>query len=423
MSIASSFYSALSGMNSNSISMQAIADNISNSNTVGFKSSSVQFEDILGMSLEGVSGVTRLGVGAGVSSISASFTQGTLSTTGAGTDLAINGKGFFIVNDSATDEQFYTRAGNFHVDSSGYIANPNGLRVQGYLYDTTGTNLVETLADIVVDQTDMIAPQVTDEASLVINLDSSETATAFNIANPGGTSNYSTAVTVYDTLGQSHTITVYFSKLATPAHTWQWNATIDGSDVSGGTAGTAQLFGTGNIAFNSSGDLTTTMPVSFRTVTSLTYANGIAATAISADFTGTTQYGSPSVIQSLDQNGFAAGTISGIAITAEGNIVGHYTNGEVKNIARLALADFPSLNGLERGGAQLFKTTPQSGNPLVNKAGEGGIGDISASMLEESNVDLAAEFIRMIITQRSYQANSKIITTTDEMLAQLINIK
>ncbi len=420
MSIASSFYSALSGMNSNSISMQAIADNISNSNTVGFKGSSVQFEDILGMSLEGVSGVTRLGVGADVSSISCSFTQGTLSTTGAGTDLAINGKGFFIVNDSTTDEQFYTRAGNFHVDSSGYIANPNGLRVQGYLYDTTGTNLVETLADIVVDQTDMIAPQVTDEASLVINLDSSETATTFNIADPGGTSNYSTALTVYDTLGQSHTVTVYFSKTA--AQAWQWNATIDGSDVSGGTAGTARLFGTGNIAFNTRGDLTTAMPVNFLT-TSITYANGIAATAISADFTGTTQYGSPSIIQSLDQNGFAAGTISGITITTEGNIVGHYTNGEVKNIARLALADFPSLNGLERAGAQLFKTTPQSGNPLINKAGEGGIGDISASMLEESNVDLAAEFIRMIITQRSYQANSKIITTTDEMLAQLINIK
>ncbi len=423
MSIASSFYSALSGMNSNSIAMQAIADNISNSNTVGFKSSSVQFEDILGMSLEGVSGVTRLGVGADVSSIAASFTQGTLSTTGAGTDLAINGKGFFIVNDSTTDEQFYTRAGNFHIDSSGYIANPNGLRVQGYLYDITGTNLVETLADIVVDQTDMIAPQVTTEASLVINLDSSETANTFAIADPGGTSNYSTALTVYDTLGQSHTVTVYFSKTPSPpAQTWQWNATIDGSDVSGGAAGTAVLFGTGSVAFNTDGDLTTAMPVNFLT-TSITYRNGIAATAISADFTGTTQYGSPSVIQSLDQNGFAAGTISGITITTEGNIVGHYTNGEVKNIARLALADFPSLNGLERAGAQLFKTTPQSGNPLVNKAGEGGIGDVSASMLEESNVDLAAEFIRMIITQRSYQANSKIITTTDEMLAQLINIK
>jgi len=138
---------------------------------------------------------------------------------------------------------------------------------------------------------------------------------------------------------------------------------------------------------------------------------------------GTTQFGAPSAVQSLDQDGYSAGTISGISVTSEGNIVGNYTNGEVRNIARLALADFPSLYGLERAGSLLFRSTPDSGDPLINKPGEGGMGDLSASMLEESNVDLAAEFIKMIITQRAYQANSKIISTTDEMLAQLISIK
>jgi flagellar hook protein FlgE len=420
MSITSSFYSALSGMDSNSVAMQVISDNISNVNTVGFKESTVHFEDLLGMSLEGISGVSRVGVGANVSSMSVSYTQGTMVTTGVGTDLAINGKGLFIVEDATSDEQFYTRAGNFHLDKDGYFVNANGLRVQGYLYDTTGTNLIETLADIVVDQTNMIAPGVTSAVDMVLNLNSAETPTTFDITDPGGTSHYSTALPVYDNLGQTHTVTVYFTQTA--AQAWSWNALIDGADVSGGTAGTPQLFGTGTFAFDTSGVLTTGMPVALYTG-AITYSNGVAASAISADFTGTTQYGAPSAIQSLLQNGYGAGTISGISVTAEGNIVGSYTNGEVRNIARLALADFPSLYGLERAGSLLFRSMPDSGDPLINKPGEGGMGDISASMLEESNVDLAAEFIKMIITQRAYQANSKIITTTDEMLAQLISIK
>jgi flagellar hook protein FlgE len=251
MSIASSFYSALSGMNSNGVAMQVVADNISNSNTVGFKSSTVQFEDILGMSLEGIGGVSHLGVGANVSTMAASFIQGTLNTTGLGTDLAVNGKGFFIVENATAEEQFYTRAGNFHVDSDGYLVNPNGLRVQGYLYDSQGTNLVETLEDIVVDQTTMISPDTTSEVDMVLNLNSAEGTKTFDITDPGTTSNYSTALTVYDTLGQSHTITVYFSKTA--AQTWDWNSVIDGSDVNGGVAGVGQLFGTGEIVFDTSG--------------------------------------------------------------------------------------------------------------------------------------------------------------------------
>jgi flagellar hook protein FlgE len=266
----------------------------------------------------------------------------------------------------------------------------------------------------------MIAPGVTSEVDMILNLNPAETPTTFDITDPGGTSHYSTPVPVYDSLGQTHTVTVYFTQTA--AQTWSWNALIDGADVSGGTAGTPQLFGTGAIAFDTSGALTTAMPASLYTG-SITYSNGVAASAISLDFTGSTQYGAPSAIQTLLQDGYGAGNISGISITAEGNIVGNYTNGEVRNIARLALADFPSLYGLERAGSLLFRAMPDSGDPLINKPGEGGMGDISASMLEESNVDLAAEFIKMIITQRAYQANSKIITTTDEMLAQLISIK
>ena len=408
-------------MDSNGVAMQVIADNISNLHTSGFKSTSVQFEDVLGMSLEGISGTNRLGVGAKVSSMNPNFIQGTMMTTGIGTDVAINGKGFFIVENTTNNEEYYTRSGHFYMDQYGYYVNPSGFRVQGYLYDSTGTNLIETLSDIQVDRSTMVAPSATAAVDMVLNLDSAETTATFDITAPGTTSHYSTATTIYDSLGQSHTIQVYFTKTAN--QTWQWNATIDGSDVNGGTAGVLELFGTGTLAFDDTGELQTVMPVDFYTTGGITFANGIDATDIDLDVTGTTQYGANSAIQSISQDGYAAGSISGVGLTEAGKIVGYYTNGVVKNIAQLALADFTNLYGLERAGSMLYKATTSSGAPLVNKPGVNGLGNVSPSMLEESNVDLAAEFIKMIITQRGYQANSKIISTTDEMLAQLISIK
>jgi len=425
MSLAASFYSALSGLDTNSTAMQVIGDNIANLNTSGFKSSSVQFEDVLGQSLSTVSGTQRMGVGAKIESVDGNFTQGTLNTTNVGTDVAANGKGFFVLKDQVSEEKYYTRAGHFYVDNTGYYVNNQGMRVQGYLYDEAGTNLVETLADIRVDQSSMVAPKVTSAAEMVLNLDSSDSNTTFQLSNPGGTSTYSTAQSIYDTLGQSHSITTYFSKTA--SQNWQWDATIDGSDVSGGTAGTPVLFGSGTLAFDpTSGALISSMPVTFYTDpsgTPITFADGIAASPVTVDFTGTTQYGAASTIQTLNQDGYAAGLLTGVNVNSDGTIVGSYTNGQVKNIALLVLADFPNLNGLVRAGSALYKSSTSSGEPLNNKPGVGGMGTISSGMLEESNTDLAAEFVKMIITQRAYQANSKIITTVDSMMADLLNSK
>ncbi len=419
MSIASSFYSALSGMDSNGIAMQVIGDNIANLHTTGFKGTSVAFEDVLGMSLEGIGGSNRLGVGTRVSSMDAAFTQGTMVTTSIGTDVAINGKGFFVLKDDATGEKFYTRAGHFSVNKDGYLVNNQGYIVQGYSYDDG--SLIETLEDIRIQQSSMIPPKVTGEVDTSLNLDSTKSTGVWNIADPGGTSHYSTAVKIYDTLGESHNIQVYFTKTAAP-QTWSWNAVIDGGDVNGGVAGTPVLFGTGSIAFDASGTLTTAMPVAFRTA-AITFKNGIAAGNVNIDYTGSTQYGSASAIQTLTQDGYAAGNISGVSINADGTIVGNYTNGTTQNIAQLALADFTNLYGLRKNGAMLYVPTTKSGEAIYNKPGAGGAGTISSSMLEESNVDLAAEFIKMIITQRGYQANSKVISTVDEMMAQLISVK
>ncbi|OGP54898.1 MAG: hypothetical protein A2162_01230 [Deltaproteobacteria bacterium RBG_13_52_11b] len=420
MSITSSFYSALSGLDAHAIAMQVIGDNVANVHTTGFKSSTAHFEDILGQSLSGVTGSNQTGAGTKVSTVDLDFFQGSFQTTNVSTDVAINGKGLFVLADPNSDEHFYTRAGHFTLDNQGYYVNTHGYRVQGYLYDSLGENLIETLSDIQIDQNSMIPPIATTEMEMVLNLDAGADVRVWDPTDPSATCNFSTAMRIYDTLGQSHQVQVFFTKTA--AQTWEWHAMIDGSDLQGGTAGVLQEYGTGTIDFDVNGELSTGMPVAFYTG-ALTFLNGLTPGATDADFTGTSQYGSPSAVQSIVQDGYAAGTVSGISLDAEGNIVANYTNGTVKNIARLALADFANLNGLERKGSTLYQATTSSGDPLLNKPGVGGSGTVSASMLEESNVDLAAEFVRMIVVQRGYQANSKVISTTDEMLAQLMNIR
>jgi flagellar hook protein FlgE len=420
MSITSSFYSALSGLDSSATAMQVIGDNIANMHTTAFKGSTAHFEDILGQSLSGVTGSSQTGAGAKVSTVDLDFFQGSFATTNVSTDVAINGSGFFVVEDASSGESFYTRAGHFLIDNEGYYVNAQGYRVQGYQYDEAGDNLIETLADIQVNQNSLIPPRETGGVELTLNLDASQGLKTWDPTDASETSNFSTALNIYDSLGQSHQIQVYFTKTA--SQTWGWHAMIDGSDVQGGTAGDLEAYGTGTIAFDADGVLTTAMPATLYTG-SLIFANGLAAGATTADFTGTSQYGSPSAVQSITQDGYASGTVSGMGIDEEGNIVASYTNGSVKNVARLALADFMNLNGLARNGSTLYGATTTSGQPLLNKPGVGGMGTVSSSMLEESNVDLAAEFIRMIVVQRGYQANSKVISTTDEMLAQLMNVR
>ena len=422
MSITSSFYSALSGLDAHAIAMQVIGDNVANVHTTGFKSSTAHFEDILGQSLSGVTGSNQTGAGTKVSTVDLDFFQGSFQTTNVSTDVAINGKGLFVLADPNSDEHFYTRAGHFTLDNQGYYVNTHGYRVQGYLYDGLGENLIETLSDIQIDQNSMIPPIATTEMEMVVNLDAGADVRVWDPTDPSATCNFSTAMKIYDTLGQSHQVQVFFTKTA--AQTWEWHAMIDGSDLQGGTAGVLQEYGTGTIVFDDDGALSTGMPVTFSTgAAAITFLNGLTPGATTADFTGTSQYGSPSAVQGIIQDGYAAGTVSGISLDAEGNIVASYTNGTVKNIARLALADFANLNGLQRKGSTLYQATTSSGEPLLNKPGVGGAGTVSASMLEESNVDLAAEFVRMIVVQRGYQANSKVISTTDDMLAQLMNIR
>jgi flagellar hook protein FlgE len=422
MSLSSSFYTALSGLDTHTTAMQVVGDNIANLNTIGFKGSTALFEDVLGSAMTTVTGVDQTGAGSKISSIDGNFTQGTLETTGVNTDVAITGKGFFVVKDVSTNVNYYTRAGHFSMDTDGYYVTPHGQRVQGYLYDNTGANLIQSLTDIRLTNRNLAAPQVTSTASMVLNLDATDTPVAggWDITNPGASSNYSTATQIFDSLGNGHNVQVFFTK--TGAQAWQWNAVIDGSDIQGGTPGTAVLYGTGTLAFNTNGQLTTAMPENFYTG-AVTFANGLGASATTIDYTGSTQYGSPSSVQSVSQDGYASGYLSGVVIDSDGTISGNYTNGVTQRIAQVVLADFTNLYGLAREGSMLYMATSESGDPLFDQAGLGGMGTVSSGMLEEANIDLAAEFIKMMINQRGFQANSKVITTTDEMMASLIAIK
>lgn len=430
MSVSSAFYTGLSGLDTSGTAMGVLGDNVANINTTGYKSSSIFFADVLGLSLTGVMGGNRVGAGSKTQAVDVNYTQGTFKTTGSGSDVAINGNGFLVVRDSKTGAEYYTRDGHLTIDNEGYYINNQGYRLQGYKYgvDTTTGNLAleETLVDIQVTANGINPPLATTDVTMVLNLNASDNNKTWSGTLPPAPNdfNYSAPVTIYDSLGAAHVIQVYFTKTA--ASTWSWNALIDGSEVSGGTAGTPVLYGSGaaSLTFDANtGALTaplTTVP--FYTG-ALTFENGATPTATTIDFSGSVSYDSPSTTQDITQNGYPSGSAISIGIDELGNVVASYSNGTVKPLYRMTLADFKSLSGLERKGMTIYQATIASGDPLYRKPGEGGAGKVNATMLEEANVDLANELIKMIIVQRSYQANAKVISMADEMMQAVQNIR
>jgi flagellar hook protein FlgE len=268
-------------------------------------------------------------------------------------------------------------------------------------------------------------PVTTTTVTMKLNLDASANinTTPWAIPPTPNMYNFSAPVTIYDSLGSSHVIQVYFSKSA--ANTWDWNALIDGGDVTGGVVGTPQLFGSGvGLAFDpSTGELTAPLaPVPFH-AGGITFINGSPSTASTIDFADSVSFTAPSLLQDLTQNGFPAGSATSVSIDEFGNLTAAYSNGTNKPLFRMALATFASLGGLDRKGLTLYQSTIASGSPLYGKPGEGSLGKINPTMLEAANVDLASEMIKMIIVQRAYQTNAKVITMADEMMQAIQNIR
>lgn len=424
MGISSALYSGVSGLNTNSTAMSVIGNNLANTNTLGFKGARTVFADLLSSTVNGSGGASQVGRGVGMSKVDNLFSQGTFESTESGLDVAIEGEGFFLLKQPGDDTTYYSRAGAFRFNDEGYLVNPEGLRVQGKGYDVNGDLIAGDPTDIQVSNTGLIAGNVTTEMTLNTNLDSSSLVLpgAFNYQDTT-TFNYSSSTQTFDTLGNPHLVTTYFKKTASNAWNWYWTAessavppTILGQSAVGAAAA-------GTLAFNPDGTLVgAPVPVTGTIAAGdLAWANGTTNTGLNITF-DTTQFNSDSVVISQDQNGYAAGNLTGVNIDEDGIVIASYSNGEQTKIASLVLGKFGNRNGLALAGSNLYKETSASGTPRTGLPGAE-LGKVFTNSLEQSNVDMGTEFVKMITVQRGFQANSKIITTVDELLGELINLK
>ncbi|HEU4576678.1 MAG TPA: flagellar hook protein FlgE [Polyangiaceae bacterium] len=423
-------FSGVSGLRAEGEALGVVGDNIANVNTVGFKAQRAVFQDVLGHSILAGTSSALPGSGVRMGDVQQLFTQGSITNTGVSTDVALNGDGFLVVAgtvDGITGN-FYTRAGQLTLDKNGFIVNQQGLNVQGYLANADGT-LQASVNDLQVP-TASLQPFATTGIQVTANLDPRDPVLTFDVTQAAQTSNFSTSISVFDSLGTARTLDVYFNNAG--GNLYNYSVVAHGEDLAGGTAGVDQVVGTGTLQFNSDGalDTATTPPLS------LSFAGGATANqAIELDFgpditndgstglLGTTQFASDSAVSSQSQDGYTSGEFSGLAIDGTGLVQGLYTNGQKVTIGQLAVAKFRSNDGLGRAGQNLWIETRESGTAALGGASTGGRASVSAGALESSNVDLGEEFVGLIQHQRSFSANSKTITTADEMLQELINIK
>ncbi|WP_149203352.1 flagellar hook protein FlgE [Actinotalea subterranea] len=392
-----SLFSGISGLRAHQTMLDVTGNNIANVNTTGFKASQSQFQDTLSQVLtnagggqDGVGGTNpaQVGLGVRVAGITTNFQQGAAQLTNRSTDMMISGDGFFMVRKGS--EQFYTRAGAFDFDATGQLVTPDGGLVQGWAADDAGAiDTNGTLTDMRLPIATLMGAAGTTSATFEGNLPADATVTPATILNR--------EVDVYDADGTMHSLSLAFTKTGTG---WTVAATQDGAPV-----GTSL-----NLAFGADGKLTTTPAV-------------LDAGVVDVQLGTITGYAGLSTVEALSQNGRAAGTLQSFTINADGTLLGSFSNGLKQALGRVSLATFTNPAGLEKAGGSLYRTTVNSGDPQVGEAGTGGRGDLTGGALEMSNVDLSAEFTNLIIAQRGFQANSRVITTSDELLQELVNLK
>jgi len=428
MSIIGAMYSGVSGLDANSTMMEIIGNNLANINTPGFKFSRADFADILSKTESG--GTVSVGRGVEIVSSSMLFAQGGFQSTENVTDLALSGKGFFMVNDPATTANYYTRAGDFEIDENGYLATASGLRVQGYQLTDLG-NAAGVPRDILIPSTPL-QPQITENVSLYANVSSqAEIVGPFDVNDATNTSNFTSSITVYDSLGGAHQVTVYFTREATATganSVWTYNVVVDADDA---TSGVDEVGHSGELEFDSTGALVEVRPDAtnaFNFVGGPTqnqiieFDFGTSINAGGSGVDGTTSFGEDSALVYASQDGYGTSFIDSISIDSDGKVTLQYANGESRDLAQLAIANFSNTGALDSVGSNLFAATTASGEPIVSTANVSGNGSIASNTLELSNVDIAAQFVSMITTQRAYQANSRTITTSDTMISELLNL-
>lgn len=405
-----SMFSAISALNIHQTYMDVVANNLANVNTYGYKASRVTFQDQFSQTMwngaaptENLGGINpaQIGLGVRLGAISPNFTQGMLQNTNRNTDLAIQGDGFFIYNTGVTN--LYSRDGSLEIDSEGYLVNGStGARIQGWMANVVNNiATVDTGMPISALQLPLGATlaQQTENATLFGNLDSSQ-AVGYK---------YPVTLGVYDSLGDLHSVTVEFELTDKATSTWTWTAS--GTDVTGN----------GTVTFDTDGQSQTPSGTIHIAASN---SGGAADFDVTLDMSRLTQLASNTDLSMTYQDGLAAGSFSSFFVTPQtGEVYGVYSNGMQRLIGQLALASFVNPSGLERVGNNMFVVGSNSGAPAVGAAGTGARGTLAAGYLEGSNVDLGQEFTNMIIAQRGFQASSRVITTSDEMLLELVNLK
>ncbi len=438
MAITQALYTGITGLSVMSDSMSVVANNLANSNAKGFKYDRVEFDDLLSMDLGTSVGQAQLGRGARLSDVRTIHTQGGLSVTDRLTDLAVQGNGFFVIRNPKGEKQeagglFYTRVGAFNFDKDGFLADKTGGRLQGYQADQTG-RLSPKLTDIRI-VTNNLPPEPTKKIIMNVNLDSRSEVIEedFDINRAQDTSNYVNSLNVFDSHGTKHALTTFFRRLEDDEGiSYEWFATVDGNEVTDADGEKMKQVGRGIVKFDSAGNLLSEETIEFdanftkgalpNQFIDIDFGvnigdeegNGVgASSAVAAD----------SVTIFHSQNGYESGNIKSLQIELDGKIKGYYTNGVERTLGSFALSTFENVDGLMKAGRNQFYATVESGAPRTGVPQSGVRGSIYASTLEESNVDMAAQFVEMIRAQRGFQANSRSITTTDTMIEEVVNMK
>ncbi len=420
------FNSALSGIQAATSELNVIGNNVANSSTTGFKSSSVLFSDVYASSALGTSS-NAIGSGVRLSSVKQSFSQGNISFTNNNLDLSVSGQGFYRLNDSGS--VVFSRAGSFGIDREGFIVNSSDQRLTGLLADNAG-NITGAQGDLRVDAAN-IEPTSTSSVGVGFNVSSTTTPPAVawvgspNFGDPPpspDTYNNVTSNTVYDSLGNSHIMSMYFIKTPT-ANQWDVRAQVDGVDVDAAPA--AAPF---TQVYNSDGSFNAAssegISVNWAPLDASGNPNGATTPqSIAVTLSDSTQFGAPFSVQSMLQDGFTTGRLDSVDVGTNGLIFGRYTNGQSRPMGQLVLANFTNVNGLQALGDTSWGETFTSGPPLVGSPGSASLGVIQSGALEDSNVDLTNELVKMITTQRNFQANAQTIRTADQVTQTIINIR
>lgn len=419
------FQHGLSGLNAASTNLDVIGNNIANANTAGFKQSIAQFSDIFANSMEGTDNA-QIGIGAKISSIAQQFGQGNITPTSNPLDIAIQSQGFFRMSDNGAIS--YSRNGQFHIDDSGFIVDASGANLTGYMADENGDIQAGSIPTNLKFSTADLAPQATTAFDVGFNLDARKTgvATAFSATDPK-TYESTTSGTVIDSLGNSHVLSLFFKKSDTVANTWTAYATVDGEVTTAGLPVGVTIDGnpSQSMEFDGEGVLQNItdkldVEIDFSAIDPL--FGGVSPQTITLDLTTATQFGSPFGVNALTQDGYTSGRMSGFTISADGIILGNYSSGQTKTLAQIVLANFVNPQGLVPIGDGHWAESPASGEPLIGVPKTGNLGSLQSNAIEESNVDLTAELVKMISAQRMYQASAKQIETQDQIIQTITQI-